>query len=55
MTKREIPSAPSRATPAREAALDIPEQFAKLTALKDEGILSDEEFQWKKTELLRRL
>lgn len=34
---------------------DIPEQIEKLSALKDKGIISEEEFQGKKTELLSRL
>ena len=34
---------------------DIPEQIEKLSALKDKGIISEEEFQSKKTELLSRL
>jgi hypothetical protein len=34
---------------------DIPGQIAKLAALRDDGILSDEEFQNKKAELLKRL
>lgn len=35
--------------------LDIPEQIRKLAALKEDGILTDEEFQNKKAELLSRL
>lgn len=34
---------------------DIPDQIEKLSALKDKGIISEEEFQSKKTELLSRL
>ena len=34
---------------------DIPEQIEKLASLKEKGILSEEEFQAKKTELLSRL
>ena len=35
--------------------LDIPEQIKKLSELKDQGILSDEEFELKKKELLAKL
>ncbi len=34
---------------------DIPEQIEKLAALKEKGIISEEEFQTKKSELLARL
>ena len=34
---------------------DIPEQIEKLASLKEKGILSEEEFQAKKSELLARL
>lgn len=34
---------------------DIPDKIEKLSALKDKGIISEEEFQSKKTELLSRL
>jgi len=34
---------------------DIPEQIAKLSALKDQGILSEPEFEAKKSELLSRM
>ncbi len=34
---------------------DIPEQIEKLAALKEKGIISEEEFQAKKSELLARL
>ena len=34
---------------------DIPGQIAKIAALRDNGILSEEEFQNKKAELLERL
>jgi hypothetical protein len=35
--------------------LDIPDQIAKLAALRDSGVLSEEEFAAKKSELLKRL
>ncbi len=38
-----------------QSTQDIPEQIKKLSALKDKGIISEEEFQSKKTELLSRL
>ena len=34
---------------------DIPDQLRKLAALRDDGILSEEEFQSKKAALLERL
>ena len=37
------------------AAADIPEQIKKLSELRDQGILTEEEFQKKKQELLDRL
>jgi membrane protein YdbS with pleckstrin-like domain len=40
---------------SRPAGEDIPEQLAKLADLRDRGILTDAEFDEKKTELLRRL
>jgi hypothetical protein len=43
------PSAPSPPSP------DIPDQIRKLAKLKDDGIISSEEFEAKKTELLRKL
>jgi hypothetical protein len=41
--------------PAPTSVQDIPEQIAKLAALRDAGALSEEEFAAKKTELLDRL
>ena len=41
--------------PKTNNGLDIPEQIKKLAELKEEGILTEEEFQTKKTELLSRL
>lgn len=38
-----------------ENSSDIPEQIEKLSELRDKGILTDEEFQTKKTELLSRI
>jgi hypothetical protein len=46
----------SAAAPAGTApATDITDQIAKLAALRDQGILTDEEFSAKKAELLSRL
>jgi hypothetical protein len=42
---------PSSAPPSP----DIPDQIRKLAKLKDEGIISSQEFEAKKTELLRKL
>ena len=46
-----------RAAPANPAAVDadIPAQITKLAGLRDQGILTNEEFDAKKTELLSRL
>lgn len=38
-----------------ERVADIPEQIEKLAALKEKGIITEEEFQAKKSELLARL
>ena len=53
---------PSKAPAASEAAyitaapqIDVTEQLHKLASLRDAGVLSDEEFSAKKTELLARL
>jgi len=48
-----LTTAPSEPTPS--AALDIPTQIAKLAELRDQGILTNEEFEQKKTDLLNRL
>lgn len=41
--------------PPKEIELDIPSQIKKLAELKDQGILSEEEFESKKKELLAKL
>jgi hypothetical protein len=41
--------------PDAEAASGIPDLIAELAELHEQGILSDEEFESKKTELLDRL
>ena len=38
-----------------EPTVDIPDQIRQLAALKDQGILTEEEFELKKTELLARI
>ena len=43
------------AVPASAPAEDIPAQIQKLAALKDQGILTEEEFTSKKAELLARM
>jgi len=48
--KRESATQPVVAT-----APDIPDQLRKLAELKEQGIVTDEEFQTKKAELLARL
>lgn len=42
-------------TPAGAAGADIPDQIAKLAALHDKGMITDDEFIAKKTDLLGRL
>ena len=44
---------PSR--PSASPSPDIPDQIRKLAKLKDDGIISSEEFEAKKTELLGKL
>jgi len=41
--------------PEKSNEIDIPSQIKKLSALKDDGILTDEEFNLKKTELLSKM
>ena len=45
------------ATPANvpQGGVDIADQISKLAALKEQGILSDEEFAAKKAELLAKM
>lgn len=47
--------APATPSQASNNAADIPEQIKKLSKLKDEGILSAEEFDKKKSELLAKM
>ena len=42
-------------TPPQQPVMDIPEQIEKLAKLKEQGILTEDEFQSKKHELLSRL
>ena len=49
----EIPKA--LAVPPTAHAVDIPDQIRKLAVLRDQGILTDHEFQAKKAELLSRM
>ena len=46
---------PKKASTAKLESTDIPEQIKKLSDLKDQGILSIEEFESKKKELLDRV
>lgn len=48
-------AAPAPAAPAASITPDIPEQIKKLSKLKDEGILTAEEFEKKKSELLSKI
>ena len=43
------------ATPALVQASDVPDQIRKLSELRDAGVLSNEEFEAKKAELLGRM
>jgi uncharacterized membrane protein YeaQ/YmgE (transglycosylase-associated protein family) len=45
---------PGRGAPQPAARRDVSEQLQKLAELRDEGVLSDEEFEAKKAELLTR-
>ncbi len=51
----EVPKPEDSKSENTSVSSDIPEQIEKLAALKDKGIISEEEFQSKKTELLSRL
>ncbi len=51
--KQLQPAAPATSEAATNG--DIPDQIRKLTQLRDQGILTEEEFEPKKTELLDRL
>ena len=50
---KRSPAAPAR--DAQPAKGDIPDLIAELDELRQKGIISEEEFQTKKTELLARL
>jgi hypothetical protein len=53
-SKRIRESASSARRPSPPSP-DIPDQIRKLAKLKDDGIISSEEFEAKKTELLGKL
>ena len=46
---------PAQSAPMAAAAPDIPEQIKKLSDLHDQGILTDEEFDQKKSDLLSKM
>jgi hypothetical protein len=53
---RELASFARRPSPpSTPPSPDIPDQIRKLAKLKDDGIISSEEFEAKKTELLGKL
>jgi Short C-terminal domain/zinc-ribbon domain len=53
---RELASSARRPSrPSASPSPDIPDQIRKLAKLKDDGIISSEEFEAKKTELLGKL
>jgi hypothetical protein len=53
----EIPTRaqPSQPPPLQKPNIDVAEQIEKLGRLRDQGLLTDKEFQSKKEELLSRL
>lgn len=51
----EIMKKPQVVVQSSEPTVDIADQIEKLASLKDKGILSEEEFERKKTELLEKL
>lgn len=53
--RQKFASSPAAPTSNMQAPMDIPEQIEKLARLKEAGILSTEEFEAKKGELLSRL
>jgi len=61
ITKQPVPQTPVVETPKapesteKPEGTDVPEQIEKLSKLKEQGILSDEEFEEKKKELLARM
>jgi len=61
ITKQPVPQIPVVETPKapepteEPKGTDVPEQIEKLAKLKEQGILSDEEFEEKKKELLARM
>jgi len=50
----QAPAPPTPQQPAPDSP-DVTEQIRKLAELRDQGILTDEEFQSKKKELLSKL
>ena len=53
---RELAASARRPSPpSASPSPDIPDQIRKLAKLKDDGIISSEEFEAKKTELLGKL
>jgi hypothetical protein len=46
---------PSQPPPLQKPKIDVAEQIEKIGRLRDQGLLTDEEFQSKKEELLSRL
>jgi len=49
------PGAPGAPAAPAPPVLSVPEQLEKLSELRDRGVITDEEFQAKKTELLGRM
>jgi hypothetical protein len=53
--KKERTDLPGEDGPRKETAIDIYEKIERLQALKDKGVLSEEEFSGKKKDLLNRI
>ena len=55
LATKQQPTQPAAHQPPPAGQVDIPDQIRKLSQLKDQGILTDEEFSTKKAELLAKL
>jgi hypothetical protein len=55
MARAKAPQQPLMAPPMPPVPEDIPSQIGKLAGLRDAGVLSEAEFEAKKTELLSRM
>jgi len=55
LTEEKKKPKPKKASAPKSESTDIPEQIKKLSDLKDQGILTEEEFQSKKKDLLDKM